>query len=237
MASSRNHKIHDNYKITLNTGNEIIEPSPYEKLLGGYVSCDLKWNLNIRDHEKSLSKILTSRVNALSKISKIANFKNRKMIANGIVMAKLIYLIQLWGTSNEYLLKFLQKLQNRAARLVTRRNIFTPVKDLLKQCGWLSVKQLVVYHDLLLVYKTMATKRPSHLFQKFSQPFGANTRHAKTAGSIRLNDKAKNDFGKKKFSYRAVEQWNSLPPSIRISPTLQTFKSSIKKWITDNVPI
>ena len=170
-------------------------------------------------------------------ISKIANFKTRKMLANGIVQSKLVYLIQLYGGCADYLLQFLQKLQNRAARMVTKKNIFTPIKVLLAQCGWLSVKQLVVYHDLLLVYKTMATKRPSHLFQKFSQPFGANTRHAKTAGSIRLNDKAKNYFGKKKFSYRAVEQGNDLPPSIRISPTLQTFKSSIKKWITDNVPI
>ena len=236
MASSKNHKKYNNYNITLNTGNEIIEPSPYEKLLGGYISCDLTWNLNIRDHEQSLLKIITSRINALSKISKIANFKTRKMIANGIVLSKLIYLIQLWGSCNQYLLNTLQKLQNRAARLVTRKNIYTPVRDLLKQCGWLSVKQLVVYHDLLLVYKTMSTKRPSHLFNKFSQSCGIRTRVTGTAG-IMENGKINSEFGKKKFSYRAVKQWNELPPSVRLSPTLSTFKLSIRKWITEKIPI
>ena len=66
----------------------------------------------------------------LSKISKISSFKTRKMIANGIVMSKIIYLIQLWGSAPKYLIYFLQKLQNKAARLVTRKNVYTPVNEL-----------------------------------------------------------------------------------------------------------
>ena len=115
MASARNHKTHINYGITLNTGSEIIEPQDNEKLLGGFISNDLTWKENIRDNAKSLVNMITTRINALSKISRISNFKTRKMIANGIVMSKLIYLIQLWGGSPKYLICILQKFQNRAA--------------------------------------------------------------------------------------------------------------------------
>ena len=95
MASAKNHRRKGDYGITLNTGSEIIEPQINEKLLGGFISNDLTWKEHLRDNKKSLFKILTSRINALSKISRISSFKTRKIIANGIFLSKLIYLIQL----------------------------------------------------------------------------------------------------------------------------------------------
>ena len=89
MASSEKHRNNDNFGITLDTGEEIIEPQETEVLLGGIISSNLKWNTHVRDHKKAMFKSLTSRINALSKISKVASFKTRKMLANGIVMTKL----------------------------------------------------------------------------------------------------------------------------------------------------
>ena len=57
------------------------------------------------------------------------------------------------GVSEKFLIKALQILQNKAARSVTRLGIFTPVKTLLKQCGWLSVHQLVFFHTVVLLFK------------------------------------------------------------------------------------
>ena len=42
------------------------------------------------------------------------------MIANGLVMSLIIHLIQLYGGCSDYLMKFIQTLQNKAARVVTR---------------------------------------------------------------------------------------------------------------------
>ena len=144
MTSSRNHRLHGNYDITLDTGNEIIEPRAEERLLGGIISSDLKWKSHVQDHQKSLTAILTSKINALSKISAYSSFKTRKTIANGVVMSYITYLIQWYGGCSEYLLTGLQVQQNKAARLVTRLGWGTPTRALLLQCGWLSVRQMVV---------------------------------------------------------------------------------------------
>ena len=90
MATSQKHRVHGDFGITLDTGNEIIEPIFTEKLLGGHITNDFKWNEHIRDNEKSLFRQLTSRINALSKISKTSSFETRKLIANGSVMSILI---------------------------------------------------------------------------------------------------------------------------------------------------
>ena len=65
ISTSRNQKKHGDYGNNLDTGNEIIEPVNKEKLLGCIKSSNPKFNNHIRDNEKSMSNILTSRVNAL----------------------------------------------------------------------------------------------------------------------------------------------------------------------------
>ena len=106
-------------EVKLEAGPHTILSSSTEKLLGCQISQDLKWNKHILEGEESLVKQITSRINGLCMLSSRASFQTRLMVANGIVVSKLCYLIQLWGGCEDYLLKPLQVLQNRAARLVT----------------------------------------------------------------------------------------------------------------------
>ena len=71
-------------------------------------------------NDDCLVRSLNRRIGALRKVCKVAGFKNRKMIADGIFMSKLVYLIPLWGACATSLLKSLQTLQNKAARAVTK---------------------------------------------------------------------------------------------------------------------
>ena len=97
MATRNQHRINGNYGITLDTGaDNNIEPITFEKLLGGYISNDFKWNEQIRGNDGSVFKGVISRINGLKQISSFSNFKTRKMIANGVVMSRFLYLIQLW---------------------------------------------------------------------------------------------------------------------------------------------
>ena len=119
-------------------------------------------------NEDSFIKSLTKRQLAIKKISSMASFKSRKMIANGIFMSKLIYLMPVWAGCEDYLTKALQVIQNKVARSVTKRNIFTPTKTLMKECGWLTVKQLMVYHILVQIQKTIQSQTPEYLYTRVS---------------------------------------------------------------------
>ena len=157
---------------------EEIRPIKTEKLLGIYIQDDLKWSQYIQNHDKSLIRQLNTRLNALKIVTKSASFKVRLMVANGIFMSKLIFQIALWGGAEENLLNSVQKVQNKAARLVTNRSKYTPVKELLNQCGWLSVRQLVFFHSSVLIHKTMEVTYPKYIYSKLSSEFPYNTRLA-----------------------------------------------------------
>jgi hypothetical protein len=51
------------------------------------------------------------------------------------------YLIALWGGCGVVLKKFLQIIQNKVARIVTKLDWSTPYKEVLHKVGWLSVNQ------------------------------------------------------------------------------------------------
>ena len=100
------------------------------------------------------------------------------MVANGIFMSKLSYLIELWGGCGIVLRKSLQVIQNRVARVVTKQDWSTSPRDVLHQVGWLSVNQLVLYHSVLLIYKVKQSQTPKYLHNMFSWSYTYNTRQA-----------------------------------------------------------
>ena len=100
-------------EVKLEAGPHTILPSTTEKLLGGRISQDLKWNQHILEGDQSLVKQITSRINGLCMLSTRSSFQTRLMVANGIVISQLCYLIQLWGGCEGYLLNSLQIIMNR----------------------------------------------------------------------------------------------------------------------------
>jgi hypothetical protein len=139
------------------------------------------------------------------------------------------------GGTTEYLLKMLQVLQNKAARFVTKLDIFTSQKTLLLQCGWLSVKQLAEYHSLVLVFKTKMEQKTVFLSKIVSRTFNCRTR-ASSTGSLVMNQKISGDISRDAFISKSTRMWNTLPPQIKQAESLQKFKWKLKLWIKENVP-
>ena len=227
-----------NMEVQINTRAEVIKPIKYEKLLGIFIQDDLKWSEYIQNIDKSLIKQLNTRVNALTMISKVASFKTRLMVAIGIFCSKLIFQISLWGGTEEYLLQSLQIIQNKAARRVAKRGIYTHVVDLLRQCGWLSVKQLVVYHSVILVYKTLQTTFPRYIYSKLTSEFPYNTRLAESQ-AVRMGPdfRSKLELTERSFMQRATASFNQLPTTLRQNQSLGNFKFKLKTWVQENIEI
>ena len=222
------HRRNNNFEVTLNTGSEQINPSKNERILGLIVSNDLTWNSHILSHEKSLSNNLSNKIYGLRKICAEEDFKTRKLLANGIVNSNLVYMIQLYGQASDYLIRILQVQQNKAARIVTRLDWGTSTNVLLNQIGWLSVKQLFVFHSLMLVWKIQESGQPRYLSEKFQRNYAYNTRQA-TSNSISVNSMPKSELSRKSFVHNSTMLWNALPTELKKSPQLSVFKSKLKQ--------
>ena len=240
IASLQKHRKHGNFGVLLDTGAEVLEPIDNETLLGPKISNNFLWNLHIRDDETSMFRNLTSKINALHKVSKFANFKTRKMVASGLIMSTFMYIIQAYGGCSGYLLSMLQVLQNKAARCVTRLPWLTPTRTLLAQLGWLSMKQMVMYYTLVLLFKVKMDKKPVYIYKQLGISKGRNTRvETERVESNMIKDTRNFQKGttKKTFIPKAINDWNSLPANLRQIEDVPTFKKQLRLWIVENVPV
>ena len=106
------------------------------------------------------------------------------MLANGIFISKLTYLISIWSSCTKELKSTLQVLQNKAAKLVTRNAWDSHNIDNHKQLGWQSVHQLSFYHKVLQLHKIRESKLPTNLYKMYDWNFTYNTRQA-SSGHIK----------------------------------------------------
>ena len=159
-------------------------------------------------------------------------------MTNGLFMSKLAYLMPLWGGCQKFLIGSLQVMQNKAARYVTKKNIFTPTKVLLKQCGWMSVNQMVFFHTSVLFYKTRQSKFPPALYNMASSEYSYNTRE-KSRGNFKVvsNTRLQSSLAVQSFRWRSVEFWNKLPLNIKTIEKIEDFKKSLKEWTFENISI
>ena len=219
-------------QVSIQAGTFTITPTETETLLGCHLHQSVQWNHHVRDGKKSLMKQLTGRNNGLKKIARNATFNTRLMVANGVVMSKVMYLITVWGGAQQYLLKGLQVQQLTAARTVC--GFFSrgwSKKRLLDKLGWLSIRQLIYFHTVLQAHKTITTGKPSALHQSISTQHPYRTRRA-ALGLIRFGETFNGDSSLvyASFKHRAVHWYNAVPVSVRTG-SLETVKHKLKKWI------
>jgi hypothetical protein len=216
-------------------GGETCVPSEGEKLLGIEIHKNLKWGEHIMNHKKSLIKALTTRCNALAMISRMADFTTRRMIANGIWNSKLCYCLAVFGGTEGYLLAALQRLQNKAARLVCRRGRRYSATAALREVGWMPVASLVDYYSLVQAKTVLKTKRPIYLYEKLVGGAGrpAYATRLSTLGNLHRGPgmEAKLSLTLNSWRWRVRSLWGEVPLAIRRIDNMKGFKTGLKAWL------
>ena len=99
-----------------------------------------------------------------------------------------------------------------------------------------SVRQLVYYHSVILVHKTLQNKSPQYIYTKLASEFPYNTRLA-SSESVRMGPdfQTKLSLTEKSFMNRATLSYNLLLTSIRKIQSVEVFKKNLKSWVLANI--
>ena len=140
--------------ITLQESHEKVET-----LLGCEIEPDMKWHKQI---EKLLKK-LKARLTALENLKNTRPFHFKKMITEGIFTSVLFYCLPVFGGCDKNEIESMQVMQNKAARLVTNLGQRASREEIYRQVGWMTVRQLVLYHSALTTYRIRHSQEPEYL--------------------------------------------------------------------------
>ena len=235
----------DTTAVMLNTGSEVISPSPAEVLLGVTVHQDLGFGTHLITGRASVISSLSTRIGALKHVSRIANFKTRLSVCSSLVLSKILYMLPLYGGAPEYMMAALQRKQAEAMRIVTRRKWsvcgrrLTSTAELLRQCGFLSVRQMAYFYSVAAVHKLLVHRAPEYLHQVVTGALASGVQHrypTRTAGA-RTVAPARLAVANSSFRWRATTQYAALPEDLRTDESLPHFLASLRTYTQLNVSI
>ena len=147
---------HDLSDLSVNVGGNVIKPSKKVRDLG----LILDQTLSFDDHISTICQSAHFHIRNIGMIRNLLSFDACATLIHALIGNRLDYCNSLLYNIADAKVERLQKVQNQAARILTRsprRDHITPV---LKQLHWLKVREIIRYKVLILAHKSFYETAP-----------------------------------------------------------------------------
>ena len=187
---------------------------------------------------KHISSVARSCFFALRQLGQLRphmNMETSKAVAVALIQSKLDYCNScLWGVP-EHQLGRLQKIQNTAARIVTkttkRSSHITPV---LKDLHWLPIEKRIQHKLLSVTYSCVKDSlAPEYLKELVSSSLHKRSTRSTSQSLLKVasvDSHKKKTQGARSFECVAPKVWNGLPRDLRDCKTKQSFRKQLKTF-------
>ena len=209
--------------VTIKIGCEEINNDKNVKLLG--VTIDHK--LNFSEHVKILCKKASIKLHALARVSKYMSSNKLRIIMKSFIESQFGYCPLIWMFHNRTLNNRINRIHERALRLVYKDNIST-FEELLNKDGSFCIHHRNLQKLAIEMYKVKQNMAPELMNNIFIQKENAYNLRRKHIWKMRAVKSVYH--GTESLSFRGPKTWDILPTDIKNSESLRDFISKVKKW-------
>ena len=208
-------------------GNYNLKRVKSIKTLGLLIDENLRWT----DHVDYICKKANRGLGIMRQIRDYVPPETLENIYYTMVLPHLDYCSPVWDTCAKGLRDRIQKVQNRAARIITRSDYTIRSSDILQNLSWDNLENRRFQQKITTMYKIVIDDNmPKYLCDLFRS---VSTIHNYNVRGCSLNvalPKPKTNSLKRSFKYSGAAAWNSLPLWVRESTSLNIFKNNVKKF-------
>ena len=127
-----------------------MAPGRNKNSIGVIVDDQLKWNAHINTVATKVSK----RIGMIRRMKAFVPQSTLISVYNSIILSHFDYCSLVWDIGNAYSLERLQKLQNRAARvIITGKSYDVRSRDILKELCWQTLMERWANNKAILMHK------------------------------------------------------------------------------------
>lgn len=131
-------------------------------------------------------------------------------IYNSLIVPHLDYCSSVWASMGKVLSNKVQKLQNRAARIITHSNYDIRSKDILSDLGWKDLTERRQDQLATLMFKTMNGYAPVYMSKMFTKTTDVHTYGLRRTQNGLFIPRPNSEAMKRSVSYRGALCWNNL---------------------------
>ena len=205
--------------------SKLIKRVNHTKSLGLLIDDRLSWDRHVDEY---LCKKVASAIGALKRARPFVTQAVAVQIYKALILPYFDYCSVVWDGLSSRLVDKVQKLQNRAARVILRASFDTSSCDLRNRLQWDSLCVRRKKQKAIMMYKSLNGLAPPYLQNLFASH--------RTNYDLRNCDKKKlslplprTDYCKRSFSYSGAKTWNDLPPHVRLSTSQAQFQRELNK--------
>ena len=209
--------------VTVRIGSANVVNSYEEKLLG--VQIDSK--LSFENHVSKLCQKASNKLYALARISPYMDQRKLRALMRAFITSQFQYCPLIWMFHSRQLNKKINKIQERALRIIYKDAESTYSELLEKDCAvTIHTKNL----QLLMteMYKTRNDLNPSFMQEIFCE----NESHYNLRNNVEFVQPRVRSVGNgtESIRFKGPQLWQMLPQTIRNSGSLAQFKANIRNW-------
>ena len=196
------------------------------KYLGIVISSDFTW----RNHVEYIVGKINQRLCLLNRIKHLLPFGARLLFYNSLVMPLFDYADLVWGDKhNVTLMTSLQVLQNKAAKIILDRPLYSSATHALATLKWVPLEKRRFQRRCIYVYKCLnglVEHDMNFIRQQEQHDYNTTTKLNLRPPSVKRN------WGKQRTAFHAIKDFNSFSQAIRQSVNLNIFKRKPFKFVT-----
>ena len=209
---------------SIHISNTEVKLSDQIKSLGVVMDSNLTFNAHIT----ALCKARHFHLRSLRHIRRSLTDDMAILIAVALVQSRLDYCNSLFFNMSGFNINKLQRVQNLAARLALN-DWCSPIQQIFFKLHWLPIQARIKFKICALTYKLLSENQPANLRSLITSY--VPPRLLRSYNQCQLTQpRTRTCIGQRTFRVCAPTVWNSLPLSIRLSPTLATFKRDLKTF-------
>ena len=213
--------------IKMLIGDDTIYPSQTAWNIGALFDASMSMSC----HVTQICKGAWAQLRQIAQIRQYLDSKSAATLMHSFVSSRLDNFNSLLYGIPKYQTEKLQRVQNAAARIVSKTGKFDHITPVLHQLHWLPISQRICYKILLLTYKALNNKAPGYISELIrvsqkSRNLRSNNQLVLEVPKCRLAT-----YGCRSFSYAAPFLWNALPENCRKATSVDTFKILLKTYL------
>jgi len=214
-------------KCTLRIGTSFIKPSEYVRNLGAMFD----QSISVKKQITSICQSTNFHLRNIGQIRKYLDTDATSALIHSLITSRLDNNNALLAGAPKCETDRLQRLQNTAARIITRTRKHDHITGVLQKLHWLPVNERIIFKILLLVYKCLNDSAPTYLKDLLEHYHPARNLRSENQLLLKIPKYRLKRTGERTFAFVAPTMWNLLPFHIKTADSVTSFKRDLKTFL------